>query len=575
MLEYLDLFGRDFTLRVHNYEKFKSNTGGIFFLIYLIGIITYFTYGLYEYFDKSSYNVTRYEEDFNNNEVNLNNQDFFISILDNVRHQIKNKSLKIHVQYVSDEKKSKIRKRECDDKQRRLFRYKNISLDNIYCFDNKKNETITVDTSPRKLLRYTIDPVDDIINKTYINIVYPINYDKGNKYIEQIIGINRIDLDPATHINFQVYLEKNIFITDDEIFSGKNHTKTITNIKRVYAITTSRSDNKTALATIYIKQSNKVKVKYSRRKRIYTVILEMISMSTTLLANFNAIVGLINTNKAKKSIINNIYHVNSFQEDEKEIKFYKEQELNFIRKKKENLEIEDSKKDDLLSNDPKFLSRRENIKENFLSSDNIIEEEIERNQSLIKVKENEIIINDTSNTNIYEKEKEVNKNVSICVKENIENILKNYPTIKNLKDNTKKNYEVSDYSYFLFLFLTCRKKKLKQVSILSKIIDKEFAISMNIYNYIKKIKDFTVIENILFNSEEKTILDFISQPLLNVNNINEEKEKIISNENQDYLENLYNKYNYIEKKANKSEIERKLIDFFKKNYEKIEENGKF
>ena len=70
------------------------------------------------------------------------------------------------------------------------------------------------------------------INKTYINIVYPINYDKGNKYIEQIIGINRIDLDPATHINFQVYLEKNIFITDDEIFSGKNHTKTILELNK-------------------------------------------------------------------------------------------------------------------------------------------------------------------------------------------------------------------------------------------------------------------------------------------------------------------------------------------------------
>lgn len=95
MLRKLDLFGIDFTLRTNNYAKFKRKTGGVFFLIYLMGIFLYFFYGIYDYFYFPNFETIYYEESFKGNEVNLFDQEFTFGIHD-YNGNIRNKELEIN-----------------------------------------------------------------------------------------------------------------------------------------------------------------------------------------------------------------------------------------------------------------------------------------------------------------------------------------------------------------------------------------------------------------------------------------------------------------------------------------------
>ena len=71
-------------------------------------------------------------------------------------------------------------------------------------------------------------------------------------------------------------LQKNIYINDDELFFGKNIIKIITNKSNsiVFQIRRDVNDKNSSMLDLTFRQTSKVKVKYSRRKRLYTVILD-------------------------------------------------------------------------------------------------------------------------------------------------------------------------------------------------------------------------------------------------------------------------------------------------------------
>ncbi len=139
-------------------------------------------------------------------------------------------------------------------------------------------------------------------------------------------------------------------------------------------------------------------------------------------------------------------------------------------------------------------------------------------------------------------------------------IINNYPTIKNDKNYQKDPRFVRNIFFYLYLIITCNKKRLKKVNNLFDIIDKEFSESMNIYSFIKNREKLLVLENILFNSEDKILINFISQPLLN---LEKEKEEKNSNENLDYIEIICIKFNNLKMKQNKTDIEKKLLNHLK------------
>ena len=60
-LKSLDIFGVEFKFRDEKYEKFKTKTGGCFFILYLIGIFSYFLWGILNYIENSIYEMKHFQ----------------------------------------------------------------------------------------------------------------------------------------------------------------------------------------------------------------------------------------------------------------------------------------------------------------------------------------------------------------------------------------------------------------------------------------------------------------------------------------------------------------------------------
>jgi hypothetical protein len=587
MLKKLDRFGVDFPFRVGNYQKFETKTGGAFFLIYLIGIFFYFTYGIYDYFYDSPYQRIIYDEDFHENEVNLKNQYFNFAIYDKDNTLLNNETI-IKSYHQSNQSEINIPQKNCSKDEFSFDEFYNNKNPNLICFDNKENETITADTSLKHRVKYHIFPginrIDNI-NKE-ISLVYTINCKNDNE-IKKILGLKSFKIDYEIYYIYQFYLDKNIYINDDGIFFAKNETKIITNLDNFFITTVSRNknDNISSLASIYIKQTNKVKYIYTKRKRLYSVILEMISMATTLLTNLTAIVIILNTKRAKQNIFENIFHLNSFQEDKINIPIEIEiqkipnelnnkdlserRNLQSFREDKINELNDNSKNDDDLFPKNELISLQiEPIQKRMERIQEIMKRnKIERIQREFHGRRNEI--DDRNNQNPHDNndliELSINENIKKNeneTREKMNMILNNYPTIKKNVDNKKDPRFVRNIFLYLYLLITCQRQRLKKVSKLNDIIDREFAESMNVFNFINRGKKLLIVENILFNQDERMLLDFISKPLINLE-IDKEEKPIIDKLESKFIQDICNKYNNLQRKQNKTEIEKKLIDSFK------------
>ena len=574
MFKNIDRFGVELPLRIKNYEKFTTNTGGVIFLLYLIGIFSYFTYNITDYFTNPRLEERLFEKDFYQDEVNLKEQNFYFAIYDfekSIRYN--HKILKSYYSY--DYKLTNIPEKICQEDEFNFegnLDYKNPDL---ICFDNKTNETISGDSYPRKQIKYQIFPgTNKTKTKEKIRIVYSINtFDSRDG---AVLGFNNIYFEDEFHQSYNIYLEKSVYLYDFGIFYENPKEVVITNFNRYAILTTPRnsSDDNSPLITISLKQTNTVNVIKITRKRLYVVILEMISMATTLLSNIRAIVIILNRKKAKQNIFETIFHINSFEKDNinipNEIEIQKIPNENNIKDLSEmrNLQvINEDKNDDLFPKNEIISLDIEPIEKRMERIQEILNRnKIERIQREFHGRSNEI--DDRNNLNPHNNndliELSINENIKKDendTKEKINMILKNYPTIKNKHGYKKDPRTVRNIFSYLYLILTCKRKRLKQVNSLTDIIDREFAESMNVYNFIKREKNLIVIENILFNQEEKILLDFISMPLINLEKEKElEKKPLLKLDN---YEDILIYYNNLQRKQNKTEIEKKLIDSFK------------
>lgn len=554
MLRNLDQFGVEFPLRVGNYENFKTQSGGGFFIIYLIGIIVYFIYGLYYYFQIGQYKTTYYEESFKNNEINLKNQEFTLGFYDK-EGLIEGKVIDIKSYYEEFNKnKYEIKRKDCET---RNFTYEeeelNYNKTNFYCFDHKTNETIKADTSNKKYISYKIyaNENTELKNSYQMRIIYPINILNGWK-LEKLLGVNHLLINPNQNKVVIVYLEKNIFITDDDIFFERNTTKI--DVKTLkYAIVTHPRDIKDSekpLVDMRTRQTYSVKVKYTKRKKLQNLILEMISMATTLLANFRGIVSIFNLKKAKLNIFADIFYINNNCNDDKI-----SSNISNIEIRELNIDNKDFTNRSMISKNPYHNNP---INENILFDDKTLRKKEprkirERRERREKIK------------NFLKKRNEEQNENSLNRENNPSQFDKN---IKEKMFILQKKYQKADYkndprfiknifSYTKLLFI-CDSKKLNEIKKIELIIDKEFANFLNIFNFIENQKRQQAIERILFNKHDMILLNHLSSPFLNIDKESNNKE---INNIEDF-ELIYDKYKQLERKVRKTEIEKNLIEFF-------------
>ena len=136
-----DLFGIDFNFHVDNYAKYKTQTGGVIFLIYFFGIITYFIFGITDYFKAENYDTIYYEQSFRGNEINLVNQNFSVAIVDDDGF-IRKEAIKLESNYLGPNP-YQIKTRECLENSLKDMQEKGVDITKkIICFDNNKNNYI-------------------------------------------------------------------------------------------------------------------------------------------------------------------------------------------------------------------------------------------------------------------------------------------------------------------------------------------------------------------------------------------------------------------------------------------------
>jgi hypothetical protein len=585
MLKAIDIFGVEFPFRVSGYQKFKTKTGGIFFLIYIICMLLYFIYALFYYFYYGQYITFYWEENFKSNEVNLKNQEFVFGILD-LGGFSKNNTITINSSNIWPTGNSPIQKKNCEKEEFDFDKEFNYTNKNLHCFDHKINETITVDTYRRKLIRYTITPGKNFtIFKPYlIRGIYPISLYDGN-HVEKFLGMTQIFLSPEIKFVIQYYLEKQIYIYDDDIFLGNNKTKVVTNLKwySILNYARNKTDEKDPYIELNFKQTEKVIVKYTKRVRLHNLLLQWISMATTLLSNLRAFVFILNLNKAKQNIFEEIFNINysNKEKEDKDLKIPKDIEVKSNSKKSELKEISERinlrqsvneffpnsnnyvSKDIYLKEDENQNKKRESMQSNLMKKK---KEREKRSSSKMQMYNNKELFNNDIENNGDRINKEIIDEDNKLIKEKMIFIHEKYPTIGGRIDRGDKRFVRNIFSY-IYLYLTCNRKRINEVKRLKAIIDKQFSISLNIYSQIKKTKKLEIIENLVFNKNEKILLDYISLPILNVDKI--DKNEIRNPDNSYHLESIFNKYVEINSKLVKKDIENKIMQFFRNKIDEI------
>lgn len=489
--------------------------------------------------------------------------------------------------------------KNCSEKNFKLennsqtFKYGELdseAIEEFLCMDIQQNQTIN---GRDKLLTvtYMIDfrktKLDINPLKNIVRLLFPNNIFNG---IENYQVLTSIPFTPKGNewrfFDFIVKEEKHII--DNGIFLAHNTTKKIINYQMVDTISLDVSG--TYLEDIFVLTVNIMpqinsKVQYIHRKRLYILLLEMLSMATTLLANFGAIAKILNFEYSKVNFFESIYHINSF-ENEKDISKAKYEvknedhkdnvvipELNDFKEinyNRNNIIYENNKK-----KENENFDEKNQINQNNLKNTNILlkwQKSINLNMSMDKEQSNENRENNgviNSNENFVndqrlvklESKNEEKKNKEI--KNKLEQINQKYPSISNRKVYKKDERFTRNIFDIVFFCFKCQFKKIKNIARLNDIIDREFATSMNIYNFIKMTKRSKIVEDLLFDdANEEKLLDFIALPILNVDKKLNQKDISVD------LNIVYDKFIEIEEKSKKTDIQRKLIEFLEENLNK-------
>jgi len=246
-LKCIDFFGINFDFRMKNYEKYKTKTGGILFIIYFLSSTIYSLFIIMNYFTNPSYTRDYYEKYTNNTETDNNDYTFNfalkvpdfknISIRDfliyKAKYRIRNTS-RISSRDLALEKSFDIPTKVCD---RKLFeKYAGEKLDipksEVICFDMNQTYNLIGD----QFSNHTYIDINVYVNKTryceyqksminilkkdtfYINLLFPHNImqDDFKTNIQSLDGIF-LYINERNKVLTDLYLRKDIFRLDNNV----------------------------------------------------------------------------------------------------------------------------------------------------------------------------------------------------------------------------------------------------------------------------------------------------------------------------------------------------------------------
>jgi len=361
LLKSIDFFGINFDFRMKNYEKYKTKTGGIFFIFYFLSSTVYTLFVINSFFTNPSYIRDDFDKHTNNSDTEKNNNFFNfalripdfnnISIRDFLQYKVKYRNRdtsRLTSQKNAKEVSSNVSTKLCDDSL--LNKYNNgkinISSSEIICFDlnnthkiignqfsNHSYIDINVYVNKTKYCEYQKSIINILKKDTfYINLLFPHNImqDDFMTNIQSLDGIF-FYIDEKNKIIADFYLKQDIYRLDNNFLYSDSNDKSLmsyyyhfsdsvmddtyyraSNMKTEnnnYNFNCESIDEDPKILKIYIRNYVSYSVHVKTRVKLNSLLDKIISIYLNFFVSFKILLSLINMRKAKINILRNLFQV--------------------------------------------------------------------------------------------------------------------------------------------------------------------------------------------------------------------------------------------------------------------------
>ena len=583
-LKLFDYFGLKFNFHYKSNYNYRSVTGGLTFIIFIICSICYVIIQGIHFIKRNNmsliYNDRQIQNTKNISFTNYSNTIAFgISCGNENLDQKLLQYITIDLKYVSINKnngqsiKEKIKIPYSNCKKEDFFNEFNQtfidnSLDSLYC-PNDLNSLITGTYTQNFFSYYDLTFEFNCKDENCFNeIISLFHYDECQinlYYIDTFINVNdyknpikRFLTDQFLVLKPDEHLKMNLYFKIKSFDSYENYI--LDNHKTKYFLGFSSSENYSIkkgydrfLNKDNIKDYNRLATIYLRSATIYTVIERKYMKLTEFAAQ---VASLISTILLILYII--MYRINIFYGYQSVIKKI----FQFKGRIKLSKSINETKIK--LSNDKDYFNKKNvndinndyniNFNHNF-KGDNSERKLNEKSPfHSIKFVDNKYLTSLKTNDNL---------------KKQIKNNNNNYITRKNnnLINNENKEFSYIQYNVFeILIYFICpcfSCKKLRDKNILFNKGKKQLFFQLDIVSYLRKVQQIELLNYILLDPGENVILNFLSKPLISYNNRNNFYNKIAlgyNNISEKEIENFIKYYKYLFSKQNKNHNERRIFN---------------
>ncbi len=562
-LIFMDYFGVKFNFHYKSNYNYRSITGGIIFIIFILFSLVYILLQGINFVKRNNmslvYNDMQIDETKEISFKNFSNTfSFGISCGDNELDEKVLSYLSIKANYFNITKtngnrvknKVEINYRKCEKKDFYDEFNKNFdenSLDSLFCPENLDyiiNGIYTDTIFSYFDLSFESNCMDEkcfneliqlfLSNECQIVIYYIDTYINVNDYkkpIKRFLSEQFLVLKPDEELKMNLYFKIKSFGSYENYILDNHKTKYFLGFSSYETYSVKKGYDR-YINKDYIYEYNVLAKIYIRSASIYTIIerkymkltefaAQITSLISTVLLVLILIISRINMFYGYQSIIEKIFQFKGKIKLSKEINEINEkfrQDMNYLKNNNHNIKknlvlIENNSDRELNKKNSFSYSKTDNLKTNFF---------INQKKSLIN-----------------EKKRKIHDN----------------------QHKIKHNFfEIIIY----FIFPCCSCKKLNEKNILFDKGKKQLFFQLDILSYLRKAQQIELINYVLLEPGESIVLEFLSKPLISYSKHNNIHKKIALGYNKisesKEIVNFVKYYNYLFNKKNKSNIEKRLLN---------------
>ena len=599
-LKQFDYFGVEFNFHYKNNEKYRSKTGGLSFLIYLLISIVYILFSLISFIKRENLSVIYYDI-LTDEAKNINFEKYSLAFaygfsctgytketLDEYFYIVVSHLKRENINGTIKKTQERIQNKFCDksDFYNSLnSSFNNLKLSNYYCIPNNYSvEGVYVDNlfsyfqfviSAKKTNPEYYQNYYDILRRDckleiyYIDHVLDV-YEYSNPLKSKINQIF-MQLSPVEYKKMNIYFRQQHFSSDDNILFNDYKSFVYGGYSRYedYSLYfgperfIDKVPNYSTCGTMYIRADKSKRIISRQYQKLTEFVATCSSLISQVLIWMYVCLTIINNFYANQSLIKKIFEIkddknklnrfcNNEIEIEKEIEKEKEKNSFFEHKKEKsliqtNLNLVNIKNDSIVS-PLSSIKLNTNLNNDFIYVQNKFYQNKKSNFYKNSVSSGISIVNLRTK---FKNEKITTKNFSLNIFEII--LHKLFPCVNNLYCKKIK------YNYYMY---NNAKKRLN--------------FQMDVLTYLKNSQLIELLNYIILEPYQSILLKFISKPSVSLVNKIDIFEKIIYKNNSEItekeFENFEKSLKFLFEKKVKNNLEKRLLNLLNLEINNLIEN---